>query len=71
MFEHKFGWCTNLSISAYYVYDTSYPDGTVVVLSSLQEAVFTTNDDVYKGTKYSALMVELNNKMFRVKDEQM
>ena len=50
-------------ISAYYVYDISYPDGMVVMLSFLQEIVLKSRDDIYKGTKYSALMTELKSKM--------
>lgn len=50
-------------ISAYYVFDISYPDGMVVVLSFLQEIVLKCSKDTYRDTKYSALMTELKSKM--------
>lgn len=50
-------------ISAYYVFDISYPDGMVVVLSFLQEIVLKCSKNAYRGTKYSALMTELKSKM--------
>ena len=63
----KFGWCPICLIAAYYVYDILYPDGMLVALSFLQEVVLKANDDVYKGTKYSAMMAELNSKIFKEK----
>ena len=47
-------------ISAYYVFDLTYADGMVVMLSFLQEIVLKSKDGAYKGTKYSTLMSELN-----------
>ncbi len=50
-------------ISAYYVFDLTYADGMVVMLSFLQEIVLKSKDGAYKGTKYSTLMSELKRKM--------
>ena len=50
-------------ISAYYVFDVSYPDGMVVGLSFLQEIVLECSDNAYKGLKYSNLMSQLKSKM--------
>lgn len=48
-------------LSAYYVFDVAYPKGMLGVMSFIQEICLESSDNIYKGTKYTALMTEVKN----------